>query len=112
MQRRYDLYLKDMLSAIENISDYTEGLSFDDFSQKKMVIDAVLRNLEIIGEAAGKLPEKLKNDNPKVPWREIKNFRNIVAHKYWELDLELVWDIIANELKPLGGSIRDLLKKS
>lgn len=111
MQRRYDLYLRDMLRAIENISDYTEGLSFDDFSQRKMVIDAVLRNLEIIGEAVGKLPEQLKKDNPAVPWKEVKNFRNIVAHKYWKLDLDLVWDIIANELKPLATSIQELLKE-
>lgn len=68
----------------------------ESFLTNRTVKMAVLRELEIIGEAANKLPDELKNQYPSVPWRDITDFRNILAHHYWAIDLETVWNIIHN----------------
>ena len=71
----------------------------ESFLTNRTVKMAVLRELEIIGEAANKLPDELKKQYPSVPWRDITDFRNILAHHYWAIDLETVWNIIHNSDK-------------
>lgn len=70
-----------------------------------------MRNLEVIGEAASQLSEDFKSNHPEVPWREIKNFRNVVAHRYWQLNMERVWDIIEHKLDPLKNKIEKILEE-
>lgn len=81
MERSYKLFLKDMISAIDRIEEYTSSMTFDELKENRLVIDAVIRNLEIIGEAAANIPEGVKKES-NVPWNKIKNFRNVVIHKY------------------------------
>ncbi len=76
-----------------------------------MIIDAVMRNLEVIGEAVSQLPEDIKSKHPEIPWRDIKDFRNIVAHRYWEINLEIIWDIVCNKLDELYERISSILKQ-
>ncbi len=70
---------------------------------------AVIREFEIIGEAVGKLPDELKSRFPDIPWREIKDFRNLLIHEYFGVDLEIVWDAIRAELPPLLSAARSIL---
>lgn len=109
MPRRYDLFIKDIISSICKIREYIEDMSLDDFSQDQKTVDAVLRNLEIIGEAASKIPDEIIKQEADIPWKQVKNFRNIVAHKYWEIDFDMVWEIITDELKPLKEACERLL---
>lgn len=111
MKRRFDLYLRDMVEAIKRVERYTGGLIFEEFREDSLVVDAVLRNLEVIGEAVAQLPEDIRQRHPVVPWRDIKAFRNVVAHHYWEIHFERVWDIIENKLKPLKRQVEDILKE-
>jgi len=90
-KRPYKLYISDMLDAIDRIEDYISGLDYDDFIQNNMVRDAVLRNLEVIGEAAKNIPDELKEEYSDIPWRRIVGLRNIVIHEYFGVDLENIW---------------------
>lgn len=107
--RQSELYLRDILKAIRRIHNYTEDLDRNEFDEDSKTLDATLRNVEIIGEAAASLPESLRENHPDVPWREDKDFRNVVAHQFWEVDTDLVWDVIQNKLGPLREQVADVL---
>lgn len=109
MRRDYRVYFQDILDAIQNIDEYTQGLDFGKFKDNKLIKDAVIRNLEIIGEAAKNIPEEIRNKYPQIKWREITGLRDILAHKYFEIDLEILWDILKNKLPELKDKISGLI---
>ncbi len=100
MHRDYRLFLDDIMAAITKIREYT------------VTQDAVVRNLEIIGEAAGRLPEPIRLKAPEIEWRKIAGVRNILAHEYFGDSLPVVWDIVQNKIDPLENSCRKLLDKA
>lgn len=106
MKREYKLFLKDILENIEKINCFVEGLDFEHFKNDEKTIYAVVRSLEIIGEAVACIPDNIKEKYEDIPWKDIKNFRNKVVHKYWGVDLEIVWDIIENELESLAKNLK------
>lgn len=109
MKRKFDLYLADIIEAIDRLEEYTCDVDFDAFTKKKMVVDAVLRNLEIIGEAASQVPEEVKQKHGDIPWRDIQDFRIVVAHHYWRMNLERVWDIVQHKLSSLREQVQGVL---
>jgi uncharacterized protein with HEPN domain len=109
MHRDYRLYLDDIIEAIRRIHSYTDGLDLKDFENDLKTQDAVIRNLEIIGEAAGKLPENIKSKSVEIEWRKIVGVRNILIHEYFGISTPIVWDIVQNKLKPLEQTCRKLL---
>jgi len=111
LKRTFNLYLQDILEAIERVEQYTQGMNLEEFSKSKITIDAVLRNLEIIGEAATQLPKDKKEKYNKVPWEDIQNFRIVAAHHYWKIDKVTIWDIIENQLNILSQQIQEILEK-
>lgn len=108
-ERKHRLYLADILDAGRAIQSYVHGLDFDHFSNDRMRCAAVTREFEIIGEAVGKLPDDIKAPHPEVPWREIKDFRNILAHEYFGIDLRIVWNAIHQELPLLLDATSTLI---
>lgn len=109
MPRDFRLYLDDILEAIASIREYTAGLDYDAFAQDRKTQDAVVRNLEIIGEAAGHLPESLRASTPELEWRKIINIRNLLVHEYFGVSLPIIWDVVQNKLEQLENSCRKLL---
>jgi len=105
------LILEDILEAAEKISRYTRGVSKSEFKENSLIQDAVIRNLEIIGEAVGKLPENFRKKHPDPPWREIAALRNILAHVYFGVDLEIIWDLATTETPKLQRQIQAILEK-
>jgi uncharacterized protein with HEPN domain len=101
MLRDHRLYLDDIREAIQAIREYTEGLTFESFSADRKTIDAVIRNLEIIGEAAKNLPEEFKAMSGDIEWRKIVGLRNLLIHEYFGVSKPVVWDIVQNKLDPL-----------
>jgi uncharacterized protein with HEPN domain len=92
------MYLDDILTAVEHIFEYTQGFDFAGFKRDYKTADAVIRNLEIIGEAAKNIPDNIKEQYPDVPWDEMYSLRNRISHAYFGIDYEIIWDIIMNYL--------------
>jgi len=110
MPRDYKAYIKDILEAIDRIDSYTTNLTFDDFSESRLYQDAIVRNLEIIGEAVKRLPKKIIEKYPEIEWKKIAGLRDILIHAYFGIDTEIVWDVIENKIPELKDQI--LLIKS
>ena len=108
MKRNYKIFLDDILKEIENINKFISDMDFETFCLDEKTKYAVARSLEIIGEAVSKIPEEIKEKHKDIPWQDIKNFRNIVIHKYWDIDVEIIWDIIENELEPLRKNLKKI----
>ena len=109
MSRDPELYLNDILFAITKIQKWTQGMSLDDFESDELVRDAVLRNLEIVGEAVKGLPLELTVVHPEIPWRVLGDFRNRLAHGYFSIDSDIVWKVIQNRLPGLRQAIDRVL---
>ena len=107
--RNYIMYLEDIELSMNRISEYTSGMDFQHFKWDYKTVDAVIRNFEIIGEAAKKLPDYLKDKNPQIPWNEMYRLRNRIIHEYFGIDYEIIWEIavnyLPNNLKELSAII-------
>lgn len=92
-KREPKLLVSDILDSAHKILDYTAEQNFDDFIKDNKTVDAVIRNFEIIGEAANRLPEEFKNCFPEIDWHRIRGFRNRIVHDYFGIDHSIVWTI-------------------
>ena len=85
------MLIKDMVESANKIMSYIEEMTFEDFEKDEKTVDAVIRNFEIIGEAANRLDDTYKSDNPEIEWDRMRGFRNRIIHEYFGIDLEIVW---------------------
>lgn len=108
MQKDPLIYLNDIVFCIGLIEQYITGVSFTTFDDSYDIQDKVLRRLEIMAEAAKKLPETIRLQNPTVPWKSIIGLRNIIAHTYNEVNLEEVWEIITKHLPETKKQIEEI----
>ena len=105
MSRDPELYLEDIRMACAKITRYIKGMTFENFKADDRTYDAVIRNLEIIGEAAKNIPEEICLSHPEIEWRAITALRNIVAHEYFGVRDEIIWDIATNKVPRLKVQI-------
>jgi uncharacterized protein with HEPN domain len=108
-KREPHLYLADIMNSIDRIASYIDDVSFEIFETDEKTIDAVVRNLEIIGEAARHVPEDFIKTNPQVPWKEMVSMRNKVLHEYFGIDIDILWETITQDLPKLKITIQKLL---
>lgn len=106
--RDHRLYLADILESAKAIQEYVRGYSFHDFSDDRKTYSAVIREFEIIGEAVGKLPDEIKQKRADVEWQDIKDFRNLLTHEYFGVDLEIIWQVIQDDLPLLLDAAAEL----
>jgi len=111
MPRDYRVYLEDILEAIGKIRRYTAGLSLKTFSEDTKTLDAVVRNLEVVGEAIKKVPDEIRLRHGAVDWKRIAGLRDILIHEYFGIDVEIIWDIVTNKLPDLEGQIQQILRE-
>lgn len=96
--RNYRLYLEDMLLSMTRIAEYIGTQNFIDFKRNYMAVDAVVRNFEIIGEAAKHIPTNIQDKYNAIPWKKMYGLRNMITHEYFGIDYEIIWEIATNQL--------------
>jgi len=107
MKRDYKLYINDIRESIKQIEEYLQGVSEEEFKKDKKLQDAVIRRLEIIGEASRNIPRALKEKNKQVPWFEMSQFRDFIVHSYFDASLQRIWRASTENIK----KIKETMKK-
>jgi len=103
-------YVQHMLEAIETIRSYIAGCTFDAFIGNKMMVDAVVRELEIMGEAANQVSEAMKDKHPEIPWFKMRGLRNFVIHEYFAVNEKIVWDTCKENLPGVKEQLEQLMR--
>lgn len=111
-KRPVHLLIEDIWDAIERIERFTKGFDYEIFSKDEKTSDAVVRNLEIIGEATSRLPNEFKEKYPVIAWEEIVGLRHRIVHDYFGIDLEIIWHIISNDLPIFKNRIQSIRNES
>ena len=104
-KREAGLLLLDILESIAKIKKYVDGYSYEEFLNDSKTCDAVIRNFEIIGEAANRLPDEIRDKHTEINWFRIRGLRNRIVHDYMGVDYEIVWSIIQNDINELAQGI-------
>lgn len=104
------VYLKHIIEAIDKIKMYTKGMDRESFLKNEMAMDAVVRNIEIIGEATKNLSEDFRKKHEEIPWKDIAGMRDCIVHFYFGLDYDLVWEVIERDLPAFEKKIMKILK--
>ena len=108
MSREWRFYLDDMIEFAELVLEYTEGYSQEQFEQDRRTYDATLRNMELIGEAATHIPDKIREQAQSIPWRQLIATRNRIIHAYLGLDNDILWSIVQTDIPQLLNDLRQL----
>ncbi len=115
MKRSLIDYISDILSSLEEVETFTEGMTFEKFLSDKKTINAVIRSLEVMGEATKRIPENLREKYSEIPWKRIAGMRDKLIHEYSGVDLEIVWVVVKEEIphikKPLKIALKDIAAK-
>ena len=111
-QRLWRFRIQDVLDAIARVQQYTQEMDFERFREDRKTLDAVERNFILIGEAVGGVPEEVTRGFPSLPWRTMRDMRNLVVHQYWGVDAERVWNTIQTDLRPLVPLLQKMLAET
>lgn len=111
-ERRWDIYVRDMIECCGKVADYTAGFERDSFFATRVVYEAVLWNLAILGEAATNIPAAVRDAHPEIPWHAITGTRNRIIHGYLTIDDTTVWEIVREGIPELTPLLRALLEEA
>jgi uncharacterized protein with HEPN domain len=110
-ERSSKLLVEDMIESVEKILQYTHNLSFEEFLKQSMAREAVYRNLEVLGEAADKIPQRIAELHSGIPWQKMIGLRNILIHGYFGIDDHIVWNVVVNILPQLKNDLLELAEE-
>ena len=110
-KREFILYLEDMLQSMDRIEEYLSSLDFKKFKQTYLVVDAIIRNFEIIGEASKNIPIYIQQKYPEIPWKKMYGLRNLIAHEYFGIDYEMIWEIARKNLPQNRIDLIEIIRK-
>ena len=111
MKKNPKILLEHIIDSILSIEEYTEKISKNDFKNDAKTQDAVIRKLEIIGEAVKNLPASFKNKNPEIPWKKIAGTRDVLIHEYFGVDVNMIWIVIKEDIPKLKKQIKKILER-
>ena len=107
--RDWKMRIRDILDSIAAVQEYAADMDYETFSKDRKTVDAVVRNMTIIGEAANNVPADVTDEHPEIPWKVMRDFRNVVVHVYFGVNTKIVWDTVQNNLPPLAPVLQKLL---
>ena len=107
--RQWRLFVADIVDAVEAIDSYAAGLTQPEFFADRLRLDAVIKNLAVIGEAAGRVPADITEASPQISWSRMRGMRNVVVHEYFGIDRDVLWGTVTDDLKPLVALLTALL---
>jgi len=110
MKRDYSVYLRDILQSFRNASQFVEELSYEKFITDRKTVSAVIRELEIVGEATKQIPTSIKKKNPNIPWSDMAGMRDKLIHFYFGVDMEIIWKTVKVRIPKLEPLIQDVLR--
>jgi uncharacterized protein with HEPN domain len=105
MSRKISLYLNDILKSCGKITTYTQEMTYEAFLEDDRTYEAVLLNLQIIGESVKNIPDEVRDRSPEIEWRKIAGLRDMIAHAYFQIEPGIVWDIIQTKIQPLREAV-------
>lgn len=105
MKKDINLFIQDILENIKDIESFSKGITKEKFESNKLVQNAIIRSLEIIGEAAKNIPDSFRGEHLEIPWRNIAGFRDVLSHAYFGVNIDRVWAIIETDLPKLKEEI-------
>ena len=108
--RDWKFRIQDILDAVGKVREYTQGMDFKSFTEDRKTVDAVVRNLIIIGEAATQIPEEVCARHPEVPWYEMRGMRNFIVHEYFKASDRVIWDTVQVDLPLLPALLENTLE--
>lgn len=109
MKRDYNFYIKDILQSILQIESFVEGLRYEEFLKDDKTASAVIRKLEIIGEAAKQVPTRVRQKHPELPWTEMARMRDKLIHGYFGVDHEIVWKVVRERLPEVKTNVKKII---
>ena len=110
MKRVWRDHVADIFAAIQEVEDFTRGMEYEQFALDKKTVNAVVRSLEVMGEAAKRIPEDVRERYPDVPWKRMTGMRDKLIHEYSGVDLEFVWNVVKAELPPIKPLVEQALR--
>ncbi len=110
--RNWKLRVEDILESINKILRYTQGMGYAVFCENEMVVDAVVRNFAIIGEAARHVPDEVQVRYSELPWADMRDMRNLLVHEYFGADLQTVWETVEHDLPPIVPLLQRILSEN
>ncbi|MCK5026325.1 MAG: DUF86 domain-containing protein [Nanoarchaeota archaeon] len=105
MKRNIAVYIEDILESIIKIEEYTKGIGEEDFNENAQLQDAIMRRLEIIGEAVKNIPSRFRDKHPDLPWKEIAGMRDVLIHAYFGINIARVWNVVVNDIPDMKDKI-------
>lgn len=108
MSREWRIYVRDMVTCCDKVIAYADGLSREAFDDRGMAFDAIVRNLELLGEAATQLPDEIRARAQDIEWRKLIGLRNVLIHGYFGVDEDILWDLVQNKVQSLRAALQAL----
>lgn len=111
MSRDSKLYLQDMLNACDHVIDFSHELTRADLDTEELRLHAILYNIQVLGEAAKNIPSDMREQHPEIAWRGTTSMRDVLVHKYFQIDLDLLWEVIHDKIPALREQLAPLLRE-
>jgi len=108
--REYGDYIEDILTSVNDIEEFTKGMEFDDFIRDRKTVFAVIRGIEVIGEAAKHIPNSARNKYPGIPWKDMAGMRDKITHEYFGVNLKVIWKTVKEDIPQLKPLVQNMLK--
>jgi uncharacterized protein with HEPN domain len=108
MKGEWEDYLADIIQSMNEVEEFTRGLTYESFMKDRKTINAVIRSLEVMGEASKRIPDEVRAKHSEIPWKRMAGMRDKLIHEYTGVDLETVWDVIQEEIPPIRPLLEEL----